>query len=133
MYVFTSHAWLLLVIPRIPAAVELAAAADTVVLALGVDLSWAHEGHDSTTLAIPDAQVQRKIDIGHSQSLLRIISNHATARISHGLDTHWCCDHSQMQLVTQTTAAAKSPVTVVFFCANPLDISALLSNPKIGK
>ena len=27
---------------------------------------------------------------------------------------------------------AKSPVTVVFFCANPLDISALLSNPKIG-
>eukprot|EP01052_Picozoa_sp_SAG31_P036915 SAG31_NODE_4677_length_3040_cov_3.849031_4_plen_256_part_00 len=77
----------------IPAAVEMAAAADTVVLALGVDLSWAHEGHDSTTLQIPDAQ---------------------------------------MQLVAQTTAAAKSPVTVVFFCANPLDISALLSNPKIG-
>jgi hypothetical protein len=77
----------------IPAAVELAAAADKVVLALGVDLSWAHEGHDSETLEIPAAQ---------------------------------------MQLVKETTAAAKSPVTVVFFCANPLDISALLSNPKIG-
>lgn len=77
----------------IPAAVEMAASADTVVLALGVDLSWAHEGHDSTTLQIPAAQ---------------------------------------MALVAQTTAAAKSPVTVVFFCANPLDISALLSNPKIG-
>lgn len=74
-------------------AVEIAAAADKVVLALGVDLSWAHEGHDSTTLEIPAAQ---------------------------------------MQLVEQTTAAAKAPVVVVFFCANPLDISALLKNPKIG-
>lgn len=74
-------------------AVEVAAAADKVVLALGVDLSWAHEGHDSTTLEIPAAQ---------------------------------------MQLVEQTTAAAKAPVVVVVFCANPLDISALLKNPKIG-
>ena len=41
----------------IPAAVEMAAAADTVVLALGVDLSWAHEGQDSTTLQIPAAQM----------------------------------------------------------------------------
>ena len=30
------------------------------------------------------------------------------------------------------TAAAKAPVVVVVFCANPLDISALLANPKIG-
>jgi xylan 1,4-beta-xylosidase len=77
----------------IPAAAKLAAAADKVVMALGVDLSWAHEGHDSTTLEIPAAQVS---------------------------------------LVEATTAAAKSPVTVVIFCANPLDISSLLSNPKVG-
>ena len=77
----------------IPAAAKIAADADRVVMALGVDLSWAHEGHDSTTLKIPAAQ---------------------------------------MTLVAATTAAAKSPVTVVIFCANPLDISALLSNPKIG-
>ncbi len=51
------------------------------------------QGHDSTTLEIPDAQ---------------------------------------MTLVEATTAAAKSPVTVVIFCANPLDISKLLSNDKIG-
>lgn len=39
---------------------------------------------------------------------------------------------AQMTLVEATTAAAKSPVTVVIFCANPLDISKLLSNDKIG-
>lgn len=37
-----------------------------------------------------------------------------------------------MTLVEATTSAAKSPVTVVIFCANPLDISKLLSNEKIG-
>ena len=37
-----------------------------------------------------------------------------------------------MTLVEATTSAAKSPVTVVIFCANPLDISKLLSNAKIG-
>ena len=41
----------------IAAAAEVAAAADRVVMALGVDLSWAHEGHDSLTLEIPPAQM----------------------------------------------------------------------------
>ena len=42
---------------KVAAAVALAQVADKVILALGTDLSWAHEGHDSTTLKIPDGQV----------------------------------------------------------------------------
>ena len=37
-----------------------------------------------------------------------------------------------MTLINAVAAAAKSPVTVVFFCANPLDISMLMNNDKIG-
>jgi hypothetical protein len=77
----------------VAAAVALAKAADKVILAVGTDLSWAHEGHDSETILIPDGQ---------------------------------------KALISAVAAAAKSPVTVVFFCANPLDLTDLMSNPKIG-
>ena len=40
----------------VPAAVRLAKAADTVVLAIGVDKSMAAEGHDLKNLSVPDAQ-----------------------------------------------------------------------------
>jgi beta-D-xylosidase 4 len=35
-----------------------AAAADTVVLAVGTDLTWAAEGHDATSISFTDAQLQ---------------------------------------------------------------------------
>ncbi len=35
-------------------------------------------------------------------------------------------------MAVQAAAAAKNPITVVMFTATPLDISALLSNPKVG-
>merc|ERR1712159_619431 len=40
----------------IPAAVQMAKDADTVVLAVGTDLSWAAEGHDATNISFTDAQ-----------------------------------------------------------------------------
>jgi pre-mRNA-splicing factor SYF2/beta-D-xylosidase 4 len=42
----------------IPAAVALAKTADVVILAVGTDLSWAHEEHDATSIAFTDAQSQ---------------------------------------------------------------------------
>lgn len=77
----------------IPAAVALAQAADRVILAIGTDLTWAHENLDARGITIPDGQVA---------------------------------------LINAVASAAKAPVTVVFFCANPLDISGLMNNPKIG-
>jgi len=38
----------------------------------------------------------------------------------------------QRQLIQQVAAAAKKPVIVVHFSAVPLDLSAVLSNPKVG-
>jgi beta-glucosidase-like glycosyl hydrolase len=40
----------------IPAAVEMARSADTVVLAMGTDLTWAREGQDATNISFTDAQ-----------------------------------------------------------------------------
>eukprot|EP00035_Acanthoeca_spectabilis_P021740 m.439948 g.439948 ORF g.439948 m.439948 type:complete len:893 (-) comp18447_c0_seq1:44-2722(-) len=77
----------------IPAAVAQAKVADTVVLVVGTDLSWAAEGHDAHTITFTDAQ---------------------------------------LALNDQVSAAAKKPVILVTMTATPLDISALLSNPKIG-
>jgi len=42
----------------IAAAVALAAAADEVILAVGTDLSWAHEEHDAENITFTDAQAQ---------------------------------------------------------------------------
>jgi hypothetical protein len=77
----------------IPAAVAMAEAADTVVLAVGTDLHWSAEGHDATTINFTAASAA---------------------------------------LIEQVAAAAKKPIVVVMLTATPLDISALLANPKIG-
>jgi beta-glucosidase-like glycosyl hydrolase len=77
----------------IPAAVEMAREADTVVLAVGTDLSWAAEGHDAKNISFTDAQ---------------------------------------SALIQQVAAAAKKPVIVVVQTATPLDLSAVLANPKVG-
>eukprot|EP00040_Diaphanoeca_grandis_P030520 m.180510 g.180510 ORF g.180510 m.180510 type:complete len:788 (+) comp32023_c1_seq1:116-2479(+) len=77
----------------IAAAVAMAAAADTVVLVVGSDLTWSREGHDAINISFTDAQTQ---------------------------------------LMMQVAAAAKKPVIVVTLTATPLDISALLSNAKVG-
>ena len=42
----------------IAAAVAAAAAADHVILAVGTDLSWAHEEHDADTITFTYAQAQ---------------------------------------------------------------------------
>ena len=42
----------------IAAAVSIAAAADRVILAVGTDLTWAHEEHDADSIAFTDAQKQ---------------------------------------------------------------------------
>jgi beta-D-xylosidase 4 len=42
----------------IAAAVQMAGAADTVVLAIGTDLSWAAEGHDALSITFSDAQLE---------------------------------------------------------------------------
>eukprot|EP00036_Acanthoecidae_sp_10tr_P011461 CAMPEP_0182926670 /NCGR_PEP_ID=MMETSP0105_2-20130417/12199_1 /TAXON_ID=81532 ORGANISM="Acanthoeca-like sp., Strain 10tr" /NCGR_SAMPLE_ID=MMETSP0105_2 /ASSEMBLY_ACC=CAM_ASM_000205 /LENGTH=895 /DNA_ID=CAMNT_0025064571 /DNA_START=14 /DNA_END=2701 /DNA_ORIENTATION=+ len=78
---------------QIPAAVEMAKAADTVVLAVGTDLSWGREGHDATSIAFSDGQ---------------------------------------LALIGNVSAAAKNPVILVTLTATPLDISSMLTNPKIG-
>ncbi|CAE7266592.1 BXL3 [Symbiodinium sp. CCMP2456] len=77
----------------IPAAVELAKHADTVVLAVGTDLSWAEEGHDAKNISFTAAQ---------------------------------------QALIEKVAEAAKKPVTLVTMTATPLDLSAVLANPKIG-
>jgi len=77
----------------IPAAVQMAKDADTVVLGVGTDLTWSAEGHDATNISFTDAQ---------------------------------------MMLIEQVAAAAKKPVIVAVLTATPLDISALLANPKVG-
>ena len=74
-------------------AVALCAAADTCVVAVGSDLSWASEGHDASNISYTDAQ---------------------------------------QQLVTQAAAASKKPIIVVTLTAVPLDLSFMLSNPKVG-
>lgn len=77
----------------IPDAVKMAKSADTVVLAVGTDLTWAREGHDAENISFTDAQTA---------------------------------------LIEQVADAAKNPVIVVLFSATPLDISALMSNDKVG-
>jgi hypothetical protein len=77
----------------IPAAVEMAKTADTVVLAVGTDLTWAAEGHDAKNISFTDAQTA---------------------------------------LIEQVAAAAKKPVVLVVMTATPLDLSAVLANPKVG-
>jgi len=77
----------------IAAAVAMAKNADSVILAVGTDLTWSHEEHDALNISFTDAQ---------------------------------------SQLIAQVAAASKKPVTVVTFTATPLDISAVLSNPKVG-
>lgn len=77
----------------IPAAVDMAKAADTVVLAVGSDLSWSAEGHDAKNISFTDAQ---------------------------------------SALIAKVSAAAKKPVIVVVQTATPLDLSKVLSNPKVG-
>ncbi len=42
----------------IPEAAAAAAAADTVILAVGTDLTWSHEEHDALSIAFTDAQAQ---------------------------------------------------------------------------
>ena len=74
-------------------AVKMASDADTVVLAVGTDLSWGREGQDAKNISFTDAQTA---------------------------------------LIEKVSEAAKKPVVVVLFTANPLDISAQLSNPNIG-
>ena len=74
-------------------AVKMASDADTVVLAVGTDLTWGREGHDATNISFTDAQTA---------------------------------------LIEKVSEAAKKPVVLVLFTANPLDISAQLSNAKIG-
>lgn len=77
----------------IAAAVALAKTVDEVILAVGTDLTWAHEEHDAETIVFTEAQ---------------------------------------LSLIAQVAAAAKKPVIVVTYTATPLDISALMANPKIG-
>jgi hypothetical protein len=77
----------------IPAAVAMAAAADTVVLAVGTDLTWAHEEHDATSIRFTAAQ---------------------------------------LELIEKVAEAAKKPVLVVTMTATPLDLTAVLANPKVG-
>mmetsp|Transcript_23199 Transcript_23199/g.65835 ORF Transcript_23199/g.65835 Transcript_23199/m.65835 type:complete len:902 (+) Transcript_23199:68-2773(+) len=77
----------------IPAAVQMAKDADTVVLAVGTDLTWAAEGHDAKNISFTDAQAA---------------------------------------LIEQVAAAAKKQVIVVVMTATPLDLSAVLANPKVG-
>jgi hypothetical protein len=77
----------------IAAAVAVAKAVETVVLAVGTDLNWAAEGHDAKNISFTDAQ---------------------------------------LALIAQVSAAAAKPVIVVVMTATPLDLSPLLSNPKVG-
>ena len=39
---------------------------------------------------------------------------------------------AQVQLIEQVAAAAKKPIVLLTFTATPLDLSAVLANPKIG-
>ena len=77
----------------IPAAVAMAKIADSVVLAVGTDLSWSSEQHDATAINFTAASAA---------------------------------------LIEQVAAVAKKPIVVVLLTATPLDISALLANPKVG-
>lgn len=77
----------------IPQAVEMAASADTVVLAVGTDLTWSHEAHDAANISFTTAQ---------------------------------------LALIEKVSAAAKQTVIAVVMTATPLDLSPLLTNPKVG-
>ena len=74
-------------------AVKMASEVDTVVLAVGTDLTWGREGQDAKNISFTDAQIV---------------------------------------LIEKVSAVAKNPVVLVLFTANPLDISAQLSNANIG-
>lgn len=77
----------------IDAAVAAAKAADEVILAVGTDLSWAHEEMDAHNITFTDAQAE---------------------------------------LIEKVASAASKPVVVVVYTATPLDLSAVLANPKVG-
>ena len=77
----------------IPAAIAAAKAADTVVMGIGSDLTWAAEGHDALSISLTDAQ---------------------------------------SELIAAVADVAKQPIIVVVLTATPLDISAVLANPKVG-
>ena len=54
----------------IAAAVALAKTVDEVILAVGTDLTWAHEEHDAQNITFTDAQVHRSRSLALSRSLI---------------------------------------------------------------
>ena len=78
---------------RINQAVNVAKGADTVILAVGTDITMASEPHDAKNISFTTAQ---------------------------------------SVLIERVASVAKRPVTVLLLTATPLDLSAVLANPKVG-
>jgi hypothetical protein len=97
----------------VPAAVATAAAADTVVLIVGTDLTVASEGNDAVNITFSEAQLY----------LINQVRNHGNYLV------FFCSIFN----VKKVAAAAKKPVVVVTMTAVPLDLTPLLKNPQVWR
>jgi len=117
----------------IPAAVNIAKSAGEIVLAIGVDKSMAAEGHDLKNIrylyCVPRACVRAVVYAGGLLARWRLL---ALRVVSDPLPPVASITAAQTQLIEQVAAASKKPIVILLITANPLDISSLLANPKVG-
>jgi len=96
-------------------------------------------GHVSTTLGVPNVLSDNTTGIPAAVAMAAAADNVVLAV---GTDLSWAREghdaenisftDAQLQLISQCASVAKKPIVVVILTATPLDISALLSNPKVG-
>ena len=80
------------------------------------------------TSGVADASAAAKV---HDATVLVVGTDLGTAHEGHDA-TNLTLSPAQMQLITAVATAARQPVVVVIMSAVPLDVGALLSNPKVG-
>lgn len=105
----------------IAAAVAMAKTADEVILAVGTDLTWAHEEHDAMSITFTKAQAQLIKEVSAAAKKPVILGEY-TPRVTVDHPMERFCLVSDRLLVLMT----------VTMTATPLDLTDVMANPKIG-
>lgn len=104
-----------------------------------VDAVQQYVPHTTTALGIPDtlssdtSKVQEAATMAAAADAVVLVLGTELSAAREGHDSTFIdLPAGQQALVDAVTKAAKAPITVVTLTAVPLDISTLLSNPKVG-